>query len=59
MGKRCRFSIPQQVIRRLRERNEPIRVFGESEDDCMKRLRIIEMEEPEAIVRHDLIAIVE
>ena len=29
----------QKVIRRLRERGEPIRLFGESDDEACQRLR--------------------
>lgn len=42
------FSIPQaDVVRRLRERGEPVRLFGESDRDRSIRLRQIEMLEPE------------
>lgn len=37
----------EEVIRRLRERGEPIRLFGESDDEACQRLRIIEMHAPE------------
>lgn len=36
-----------QVIRRLRERGEPIRLFGESDYDAFQRLRKIEILTPE------------
>lgn len=36
-----------EVIRRLRERNQPIRTFGESDVDALKRLRKLEVEAPE------------
>lgn len=36
-----------QVIRRLRERGEPIRLFGESDYDAFQRLRKIEILAPE------------
>jgi len=36
-----------EVIRRLRERGEPIRLFGESDDEAGQRLRRIEMLQPE------------
>ncbi len=36
-----------QVIRRLRERGEPIRLFGESDYDAFQRLRKIEIQAPE------------
>lgn len=39
-----------EVIRRLRERGEPIRLFGESDRDAFDRLRHIEINQPE--VRH-------
>ena len=35
-----------EVVRRLRERNQPIRLFGESDVDSAKRLNIIETSEP-------------
>ena len=34
------------MIRRLRERNEPIRLFGETDEMVAKRLTIIETSEP-------------
>lgn len=37
----------QEVIRRLRERGEPILLFGESEIEAFKRLRKCEILEPE------------
>lgn len=36
-----------EVIRRLRDRNEPIRLFGESDRDAFQRLRHIEITQPE------------
>lgn len=36
-----------EVIRRLRERNEPINLFGETERDAFARLRHIEITQPE------------
>ncbi len=36
-----------QVIRRLRERGEPIRLFSESDYDAFQRLRKIEFLAPE------------
>lgn len=36
-----------QVIRRLRERGEPISLFGESDYDAFQRLRKIEFQAPE------------
>lgn len=36
-----------EVIRRLRERNEAIRLFGETEHDAFARLRHIEITQPE------------
>lgn len=41
----CHFFV--QVIRRLRERGEPIRLFGESDYDAFQRLRKIEILTPE------------
>ena len=35
-----------EVIRRLRDRGEPIRLFGETDADTAKRLNIIETSEP-------------
>lgn len=37
----------QEVIRRLRERGEPVLLFGESEVEAFKRLREREILEPE------------
>lgn len=37
----------REVIRRLRERGEPITMFGESEIDSFQRLRQCEIQEPE------------
>lgn len=36
----------KEVIKRLRERNEPIILFGESEFDAYQRLKQVEMDEP-------------
>lgn len=38
----------QEVIKRLRERGHPIWLFGENELNSFKRLRRIEIQEPEA-----------
>ena len=38
-----------EVIRRLRDRLEPILLFGESELDSQKRLRALEINEPDKI----------
>ncbi|KAI4880000.1 hypothetical protein NFI96_029181 [Prochilodus magdalenae] len=43
----------QEVIRRLRERGEPIRLFGETDYDAFQRLRKIEILAPEGL-RNDL-----
>nr|CAG4640759.1 EOG090X03WO [Eulimnadia texana] len=37
----------KEVIRRLRDRNEPVLLFGETELDAFKRLRKLEISEPE------------
>lgn len=37
-----------EVIRHLRERGEPIRVFGESDQEAAKRLRLLEMLAPDS-----------
>lgn len=37
-----------EVIKRLRERGHPILLYGESEVQAFKRLRRIEIQEPEA-----------
>ncbi|ELU00714.1 hypothetical protein CAPTEDRAFT_157182 [Capitella teleta] len=37
----------KEVVRRLRERNEPIRLFGESDNDAYQRLRKHEISQPE------------
>ena len=44
-----------EVIRRLRERLEPILLFGETENDAQVRLRSIEVNEPDKIegIRND------
>ncbi|XP_077120732.1 pre-mRNA-splicing factor 18 isoform X2 [Ranitomeya variabilis] len=46
----------QEVIRRLRERGEPIRLFGETDYDAFQRLRKIEILAPEVNkgLRNDL-----
>ncbi|XP_071393786.1 pre-mRNA-splicing factor 18 isoform X5 [Centroberyx affinis] len=46
----------QEVIRRLRERGEPVRLFGESDYDAFQRLRKIEILAPEVNkgLRNDL-----
>ena len=36
-----------QVIRRLRERNEPILLFGETEHEAFERLKKLEASEPD------------
>ena len=36
-----------QITRRLRERGEPIQLFGETEMDTFQRLKKIEMLQPE------------
>lgn len=36
-----------EVIRRLRDRGEPIRLFGENENDAFRRLRHLEITQPE------------
>lgn len=42
------LTLPRhEVIKRLRERNEPILLFGESEIEAFKRLRKCEILEPE------------
>lgn len=42
-------SLPRtEVIKRLRERGHPILLFGESEGQSFRRLRRIEIQEPEA-----------
>ena len=37
----------KEVLRRLRDRNEPILLFGENEIEAFKRLRKLEISEPE------------
>ena len=32
-----------EVNRRLREKNEPVKLFGESHEDTCQRLRLVEM----------------
>ena len=43
------FQLPLRtdVVKRLRERNEPIRLFGETDLDSYSRLRLLETTEPE------------
>ncbi|KAG2459931.1 CPT1A palmitoyltransferase, partial [Polypterus senegalus] len=51
-----KLSSPETVIKRLRERGEPIRLFGESDYDAFQRLRKIEILTPEVNkgLRNDL-----
>jgi len=51
----------REVVRRLRERGEPIYLFGESETEAFKRLRKLEILEPEVNrgLRNDLQAALE
>ena len=44
-----------EVIRRLRERNQPVSLFGESQEESCRRLRQIELDEPDIIagIRND------
>ena len=37
----------KEVIRRLRDRNEPITLYGESDIEAFRRLRKLEISEPE------------
>jgi len=37
----------KEVIRRLRDRNEPIILYGESDIEAFRRLRKLEISEPE------------
>ena len=37
----------KEVIRRLRDRNEPITLFGETDVEAFRRLRKLEISEPE------------
>ncbi|CAH8511480.1 unnamed protein product [Dicrocoelium dendriticum] len=47
----------KEVIRLLRERNQPIRLFGESDYDTFQRLKRVQLLEPESKgMRNDLIA---
>lgn len=47
-----------QVIRRLRERGEPVRLFGETDYDAFQRLRKIEILAPEVNkVRHQALTL--
>ena len=46
----CPHSIPRsEVIRRLRERSEPVLLFGETEGESMERLKQLEMRSPEGL----------
>jgi pre-mRNA-splicing factor 18 len=44
-----KFQLPARadVIKKLRERNQPIRLFGEIDLDSYRRLRLLETTEPE------------
>jgi pre-mRNA-splicing factor 18 len=44
-----KFQLPPRidVIKKLRERNQPIRLFGEVDLDSYRRLRLLETTEPE------------
>lgn len=44
-----------EVIRRLRERNQPVLLFGETEEESCRRLRQTELDEPDVIegIRND------
>ncbi|KAH8865338.1 Pre-mRNA-splicing factor 18 isoform 3 [Schistosoma japonicum] len=47
----------KEVVRLLRERNQPIRLFGESDYDTFQRLKRVQLLEPESKgLRNDLIA---
>ncbi|TPP63274.1 Pre-mRNA-splicing factor [Fasciola gigantica] len=47
----------KEVVRLLRERNQPIRLFGESDYDTFQRLKRVQLLEPESKgMRNDLIA---
>ncbi|KAF6780145.1 hypothetical protein AHF37_00366 [Paragonimus kellicotti] len=47
----------KEVVRILRERNQPIRLFGESDYDTFQRLKRLQLLEPESKgMRNDLIA---
>ena len=37
----------KEVVRRLRDRNEPISLFGETDIEAFRRLRKLEISEPE------------
>ncbi|XP_077981211.1 pre-mRNA-splicing factor 18-like [Glandiceps talaboti] len=37
----------EEVVRRLRERGQPVRFFGETDLEAFQRLRILEIQEPE------------
>ena len=41
------ISVLVQVVRRLRDRNEPIRLFGESDYESFQRLRKLEIMAPD------------
>lgn len=44
-----KFQVPPRpdVVKKLRERNQPTRLFGESDLDACRRLRLLETSEPE------------
>lgn len=48
------------MIRRLRERGEPVRLFGETDYDAFQRLRKIEILAPEVNkVRHHVLTFIQ
>ena len=49
MASNDKFQLPSrsEVIRRLRERNQPICLFGETDIESYRRLRLLEITEPE------------
>lgn len=48
-GSKDKILPRKEVIKRLRERGQPILLFGESEYESYKRLRVLEVHEPEII----------
>jgi len=47
LNEKFQLSSRTDVIKKLRERNQPIRLFGESDLDSYRRLRLLETTEPE------------
>lgn len=47
LNEKLQLPARPDVIKKLRERNQPIRLFGETDMDSYRRLRLLEITEPE------------